>query len=167
MAARRWAGWWVSSALVLALLTMGGGATLLASSSPAAAASCTPGSPSSTIGTDIFPGSCWLGGNGVNVYSNGASDGSGQYQCTDLVVRLYQAEGWISGSWPSANGDQMWDTHPSNLSDQANGQITYLNPGDAVSMEVKEPNGTDESGGHVAVVNTVTAIGAGTMRCNS
>jgi hypothetical protein len=126
------------------------------------AASCTPGSPTAPFRTDIFPGSCWLAGQGVNVYSNGTVGGSGQYQCVDLVVRLYQARGWITGSWPTIQyGDQMWDIHPANLSDQANGQITYLNPGDAVSMEVREPSGQLETGGHVAVINTETPTGGG------
>lgn len=42
-------------------------------------------------------------GGGVDVYSNGADEGTGEscgggdhYQCVELVNRLYQAKGWIS-----------------------------------------------------------------------
>ena len=148
--------------LLLAGLTVGCVGVVAATPvGSAGAASCTPGSTSAAYGTDIFPGSCWLGGQGVDVYSNGEPDGSGSYQCVELVTRLYATLGWTTTAWPSANGDQLWDNHPSNLISQANGSISYLNPGDAVSMEVKEPSGTDEYGGHVGVVNSVSAEGGG------
>ena len=129
---------------------------------PVAAAACTPGNPAAPVGTPIYSGSCWLGGNGVEVYGDGPG-GSGKYQCSELVVRLYKTRGWVT-SWSQPNGDQVWDTHPANLKSQANGSVTYLGPGDAISMEVYyngKPDPPYVGLGHVAVVNTVTATGSG------
>ena len=124
---------------------------------------CAPGNPAARIKTVILPGKCWLDGKGVDVYGDGPSY-SGPYQCVELIVRLYKTRKWIRTPWPYANGDQMWDTHPGNLKDQKQGKITYLGPGDAVSMDVNykgQPDPAYAGEGHVSVVDTVSLAGKG------
>jgi hypothetical protein len=115
--------------------------------------------------------STWPGGfTGVPVYSNG-NDGyvsncydsvttpSGQtvqsgmeWQCVELVNRLYLSKGWISTTW-HGNGNQLYDNAPSvGLTNrQPQGSITYLAPGDVISL-----NGP-VAGGHVVIVSAVSA----------
>ncbi|MGH9169724.1 MAG: CHAP domain-containing protein, partial [Acidimicrobiales bacterium] len=110
----------------------------------------------------ILPGGCWLGGQGVNVISNGGVGTDGPYQCVDLIYRLYVAHGWAPTSWQPGNGNQVWSNHPSGLISQPQGSITYVGPGDAISMNVDYNGRQDGADGHVAVVNTVTANSNGT-----
>jgi hypothetical protein len=155
--------------IVLAVLILSAGlvsAPIALPTVPAAAAGCTPGNPFGPIGKLIYPGSCWLGGKGVDVYADGPGS-NGKYQCTELVVRLYQSRGWIKGSWPYANGDQMWHIHPANLTDQKQGDISRLGAGDAVSMDIDlngRPDPIYEGEGHVGVVSTIKPLGSGLYR---
>src|SRR5437667_8499294 len=63
-------------------------------------------------GDVILYGSQWLGGNGVNIYYNGANGGSVwgndyvngiyvglEWQCVDLAGRLYNVRGWQNGAF--------------------------------------------------------------------
>ena len=123
-------------------------------------------------GTLELSGGSWLGGAGVDVFSNGAqaiyspdkpnnyvsvggaSILSGEkWQCVELVNRLYLARGWISSTW-RGNGAQLYANAPAGLVKQANGSISYIAAGDVISL-------TDGGAGHAAVVNTVTANGDG------
>lgn len=112
-------------------------------------------------------GSSWLGGNGVDVYSNGASssndagrsyvtNSAGQsvyagekWQCVELVNRLYLTRGWISSTW-WGNGNQLYANAPSGLSKDPQGSISSISPGDVVSFDYSERLG------HAAVVNSAT-----------
>lgn len=142
-------------------------------------------------GTLELSGSNWLGGQGVGVYSNGSTtdfrDCSGnivssysaackgsvngvttgaEYQCVELVNRLYLTRGWISSTW-TGNGDQMYTNAPSGLLKQANGSITYLGPGDVVSLGDSTTGTSYDDGGHVAVVNSVSGSTAQIVNQNT
>jgi hypothetical protein len=131
-----------------------------------------------SCGSVLLSGSAWLGGVGVDVMSNGADQGLGvscggtnhvngivsgsEWQCTELVNRLYLTRGWISATWPGNGGrsspsarDSMYDEAPASLSKQANGSISYLAAGDAVSINVYD-DGVFQQDGHVLVVNSVS-----------
>jgi len=127
-------------------------------------------------GSVLISGSSWLDGGGVNVYSNGADEGTGvscgggiNYQCVELVNRLYKTKGWISSYWygnggrssPSAR-DSLWDEAPGNLSKQANGGISYVGPGDEVSINIYD-GGTFIEDGHTLIVNNSSSISSGTV----
>jgi hypothetical protein len=120
----------------------------------------------------LLESSNWLNGQGVDVYSNypnqGISSGGAacggknfqngiltgyQWECVELVNRLYLTHGWISQNWYGNGGgtQSMYYYAPSNLVKQPNGSITKLAPGDAVMFNV---SGAPD--GHVAVVNTVS-----------
>ena len=113
--------------------------------------------------------SSWPGGfTGVPVYSDGGgavtncynyvtspvtgtSVQSGmEWQCVELVNRLYLAKGWITSTW-HGNGNQMYANAPASLAKQPQGSITYLAPGDVISF-----NSTSIAEGHVAVVAQVS-----------
>jgi CHAP domain len=136
-----------------------------------ARASCS-GTECDPAGTVELSGADWLGGNGVNVYSNGASVGddagnnyvtnangisvlSGEeWQCVELVNRLYLTRGWITGHW-SGDGDELYQNAPGGLTKQANGSISQLAPGDVISLG-DGTTGKADDGGHAAVVNSVS-----------
>ncbi len=125
-------------------------------------------------------GSSWLSGSGVNVCSpdegntnvcvpvTGAPAGtcsagsalSGtEWQCVELVNRLYLTNGWISSHW-YGNGDTLINNLPSNLTDQLNGAISYINPGDAITLTY----GTGP--GHAAIINSVSGTTYGIINQN-
>src|SRR5579862_3939358 len=93
----------------------------------------------------ILAGGSWLGGGGVDVYSNdgdyNSASGDLNYvngvlsgyrrQCVELVNRLYLTKGWISANW-SGNGADMYNTAPSSLTKEANGAIKSVNAGDVI-----------------------------------
>ncbi len=123
----------------------------------------------SNCGDTILAGSSWLNGGGVDVKSNGPKQGTGvdcssqtsvvngvvageEWQCPELVNRLYLTKGWIHAPW-HGNGDEMFDMAPASLSKEPNGSITYVAPGDVVSIN-EWLNGAPQTGGHVAIVNT-------------
>ena len=129
----------------------------------------------SRCGRTLLPGSEWLGGQGVNVNSNGPDQGGdvscstatsyvngtsagSEWQCAELVVRLYLTRGWIPSSyfWQGNGGgtDSLYYHAPANLIKQPQGSISYLAPGDAVMFN------TSSSAGHVAIVNTVSPGGS-------
>ena len=141
----------------VAMLVFGLGVTGL---TPAVASiSNTRSDPSGTV---ELAGGSWLAGKGVDVYSNGSSaandtgphstngvyDGE-MWQCVEMVNRLYLTRGWISRTW-WGNGNQLYANAPASLTKQAQGIITFLNPGDVISF-----NGGG-SAGHAAVVNSVS-----------
>ena len=122
-----------------------------------------------TCNTVMVAGSSWLGGHGVNVYSNGPYTGSSGYckdylldnamppkqygwgwQCVELVERLYMTNGWITALWPApSNGAaSMYAAAPSGLRKEPQGSISSLKPGDAVVFNTSffAPYG------HIAVV---------------
>lgn len=123
-------------------------------------------------GEVVLPGYEWLDGEGVDVFSNGADGGSGdscggtsyvgkvvsgeQWQCVELIDRLYLTRGWISETW-FGNGADMYSLAPGNLARQPQGSISFLSPGDVISYE--SPGGVEP--GHAGIVNTVTPIGLG------
>jgi hypothetical protein len=130
--------------------------------------------PSFTLGCGevVLPGDDWLDGYGVDVFSNGDDAGSGtscggisyvngvvsgeEWQCVELVDRLYLTEGWITKTW-FGNGADMYNLAPVNLARQPQGSISFLSPGDVISYQ--SPGGVEP--GHAGIVNTVTPIGLG------
>ena len=122
-------------------------------------------------------GSSWLSGGGVNICNNGSSSaddygascvavsgapgGSGcsagyvyaaeKWQCVELVNRLYLTKGWTKATW-WGNGNTLVNNVPSGLSKQNNGSISYVNPGDVITL--------DNGGfGHAGIINTVDSNG--------
>jgi hypothetical protein len=73
-----------------------------------------------------------------------------EWQCVELINRLYITKGWISATW-TGDGDQLYSTARSVglTNEQKQGSITYLASGDVISF-----NGPI-SGGHAAVVSKV------------
>jgi hypothetical protein len=153
--------------IMLALVAMVG-ALSITTAVPAKATTPDP------YGTLELSGSSWLGGNGVDVYSNGpytyvsnvynyitvggASVNVGmKWQCVELAQRLYTVEGWHSGTFPGVSGAA--DIYTSSaatmgMTDYANGHITSIVPGD---MIVHGTSDTYSPGyGHVAIVNYVS-----------
>ncbi len=131
-----------------------------------------------SCGTVILSGSSWLGGNGVNVYSNGGDEGTGvscggtstvngvtagsEWQCVELVNRLYLTRGWISSTW-SGDGDTLYANAPGNLTKQPNGSVSDLGPGDVLSINVDD-NGSPLDGGHALIVNDSSDVSSGTVQ---
>jgi CHAP domain len=73
-----------------------------------------------------------------------------EWQCVELVNRLYITKGWISSTW-MGDGDQLYATAASVglKSEQKQGSISYLAPGDVISFT------GPISGGHAAIVSKV------------
>jgi hypothetical protein len=173
------AGKIVVAAVVVAGL--GGVPPLVVAGPAAAVAGVAPGA----CGSVLLAGSAWLGRAGVGVRSNGQHQGSGvscggtntvdgiqtgtEWQCAELVNRLYVTRGWISAHWPGNGGrsspsarNSMYDEAPAALSKQANGDISYVGPGDVVSINVYD-NGVFQADGHVLIVNTSGPITSGSV----
>lgn len=87
-------------------------------------------------GALLIPGSAWLDGHGVNVYSDGADGGSGYYQCVELVNRLITTLHWSPSIY--GNADELY----------ANASSAYF---------VKHPNGS----GYVPVPGDIVVWGGG------
>jgi CHAP domain len=142
---------------------------------PALAASCgTVGPPPTGV---LLAGSAWLQGigtGGVNVYSNGSDaatgsncggtddyvngvDAGGEWQCVELVNRLYLTQGWITAHW-HGNGDTLADASnlPKGLTAQPEGSITSIVPGDVVTLSDSTTGTVNDDGGHAAVISAVT-----------
>ena len=173
----------ILTALILVAGLVGVPAVLsVAAASPAAAAA---GVAPGTCGSALLAGSAWLGGQGVDVKSNGPDQGTGtscggtntvngiktgsEWQCVERANRLYVTRGWIHATWPGNGGrssptarDSMYDEAPISLSKQANGSITHVGPGDVVSINVYD-NGVFQSDGHVLVVNAPATITSGSV----
>jgi hypothetical protein len=151
-----------------------GSSSLMAAS---AGASGTAGAPAPALAGSchgpadfgaVYLGAVWPGGfRGVPVYSNGVSgsftsclhstrtplgrvvvDGY-EWQCVELVDRLYLSKGWIESAW-LGNGDEMYRDAPRGLSRQPQGHITFVHPGDVISFNA--PGG---GAGHAAVIGRV------------
>jgi hypothetical protein len=79
---------------------------------------------------------------------SGASVKAGmEWQCVELVNRLYITKGWISSLW-AGDGDDLYATAPKTLLEQPQRSITYLAPGDVIGFD-------GPAGGHAAVVSEV------------
>jgi len=122
-------------------------------------------------------GSSWLSSSGVNVC--GADEGSTnvcvpvsgapydsthcsayshsggyvwsgtEWQCVEMVNRLYLTKGWTTTTW-IGNGNSIKDdvsNHPG-LTKQDDGSVSYLNPGDVITF-------TYSTDGHAGIINTV------------
>jgi len=135
-------------------------------------------------GTQEVSSSGWLTaiGGGVPIYSNGPLAPTGpspdtynhinnvngvntqtgiEWQCAELVNRLYISKGWITSTW-TGNGNQLYANAPTPpLTKQANGSVTNLAVGDVLSMS----NGG--SFGHAAVVNSVSGSAIGIASQNT
>jgi hypothetical protein len=137
----------------------------------ASAATCSgPGD----FGAQYYSAS-WPGGfTGVPVYSNGtagyqsncynhvstpsgvSAESGMEWQCVELINRLYITKGWIDKTW-RGDGDQLYYDPPvdpatgKHLVTQPQGSISYLAPGDVISFSDKAV-----SGGHAAVVSAVS-----------
>jgi hypothetical protein len=130
-------------------------------------------------GTLELSAASWLGGQGVDVYSNGAtaagpptdtlnyvnnsqgvSTQTGiEWQCVELVNRLYLTKGWITARW-AGDGSSLKDNLPSGFTYQANGSITNLQAGDVITF-------SGNTTGHASIVesisgNTVTTVNQNT-----
>ena len=134
---------------------------LLGASSPVALSSGIGGGGAcEPYGTLLVPGTAWLGGQGVNVYSNGAVGGScwsiylnngafAKYQCVELINRLVTTKGWsgvISGNASAIFGNAS-DT---NFDKHTNGTGYVPVPGDIVVW-----GGGYRGYGHIAAVTAV------------
>lgn len=140
-----------------------------------------PGACSSVL----LAGSSWLGGSGVDVKSNGVDEGSGascggtsvvngvvagsEWQCVELVNRLYLSKGWISSTWRGNGGrsspstpDSMYDEAPGSFAKQPNGSISYIGPGDVISINISD-GGTFVPDGHVLIANTSGNVTSGSI----
>lgn len=115
----------------------------------------------------VYLGRVWPGGfHAVPVYSNGVSgsftdclhstrtpqghvvlDGY-EWQCVELVNRLYLSKGWIQSTW-IGDGNQLFYTAPPTLRRQPQGAIRQVAPGDVISFV------GPSDGGHAAVVARV------------
>lgn len=155
---------------VLGLALASGGAAMAQSESTAAAAK--------PCGSVFITGAKWLGGQGVNVRSNGSAEGTGgdcssalsyvdgvlagrSWQCAELVNRLYLDRGWITTTWLGNAGADMWTKAPANLTKQAEGSVSYLGGGDVV--DINEYYQGKLVGGHVFVVNATNRVTSGTV----
>lgn len=136
-------------------------------------------------GAVMLAGSDWLGGGGVDVMSNGADEGTGtscggtmsvggvvsgsEWQCVELVNRLYLTKGWISKTWNGNGGrsaptatDSMYDEAPAGFAKEPNGSISVLRTGDVISVN-DYYNGSFLPGGHVLVVDQTAPTTNGTV----
>lgn len=165
-------------AIAAAIATVG---VSLAAGGAAAAQSTSSGSsavPPKACGQVFIVGTKWLGGHGVNVRSNGSSEGTGNdcssatsyfddvvagrsWQCAELVNRLYLYRGWIDETWTGNAGAEMWNNAPTKLTKQSDGSVSYLGPGDV--LDINEFYKGKLVGGHVFIVNAGTRVTSGTV----
>lgn len=138
-------------------------------SSPLLIRAVTDCSPNSIV----YSASSWLKGTGVNVCSKGddsnnyvtnmygASTVSGlKWECVELVNRLYLAKGWITANWPGY-GNTLENNVPTGLVKENQNHISYLNPGDVVTLDEANTNG------HAAIINTVGSSSIQTVNQNT
>lgn len=119
-------------------------------------------------GTD----SSWLNGTGVNVcnypgnggnvcvpvtgapassYCSAGNVWSGtKWQCVEMVNRLYLTKRWTTATW-FGNGSTLINNVPSGLTEQNNGAISDLNPGDVITL-----TNANDPAGHAAIINSIS-----------
>jgi hypothetical protein len=100
-------------------------------------------------GTYVAPSSCY---NYVSTPAGKSVESGLEWQCVELVNRLYITKGWISVTW-RGNGNALYKNASAvglNSWKQPQGSITYLAPGDVISFD-SSGNGA----GHAAVVSDV------------
>jgi surface antigen len=98
-------------------------------------------------GTYVAPNSCY---NYVTTPSGKSVESGLEWQCVELVNRLYITKGWITTNW-SGNGNALYknaSTIGLTSWKQPQGSITYLAPGDVISFDSGKY-------GHAAVVSDV------------
>jgi hypothetical protein len=103
---------------------------------------------------------CNKSGDGSNNYINNINNKptlSGQeWQCVELINRLYLSKGWITSNWYGNGGGSVGLIYylPPSLSnsEQNNGSVTAVNPGDVITFNL---NGSPTGSGHTAIINTV------------
>jgi len=138
-----------------------------------------------SCGAVTLSGSSWLGGQGVDVHSNGVNTNTGVscgsavynlnaspsqmgqgWQCVELAQRLYDTRGWHSGgSFGLPYAYQIYDDATNlGFTSQANGSITSIVPGD---MVVQGTADTWSSAGHVDVVDYVNGTTVHIVQQNS
>ena len=154
---RRWRSVLVALGLAVAVTT---GTVAVAPGSAMASVSNTR---ADAWGTLELAGNAWLGGAGVDVYSNGATSTgpspdtynyvggvqSGiEWQCVELISRLYLSRGWTTSTW-YGDGNRLYANAPAGLTKQPNGSISYLNPGDVITLD-------GGGSGHAGVINSVS-----------
>jgi CHAP domain len=99
-------------------------------------------------GSVLIPGSGWLDGHGVTVYSDGRDGGDGYYQCVELINRLITTLHWSPTIWGNAN--QIYgDASNAYFVKYGNGSGYRPVPGDIVVW-----GGGYHGFGHVQVVNS-------------
>lgn len=118
-------------------------------------------------GTQELASTDWLNGAGVPIYSNGSTAGGPspdtykyinnknntstqtgiEWQCVEMVNRLYISKGWTTSTW-SGNGNTLVNNVPSGLTKENDGSISYLNPGDVITLD-------DGGNGHAGIINSV------------
>ncbi len=116
------------------------------------------GRGSRPYGTLLVAGSSWLGGAGIDVYSNGEGSYSPEppgpygyrWQCVELVNRLVMSKGWSGRIW--GNGADFFRNGPTaNFDKHASGDGYMPVPGDIMVW-----GGGWKGFGHVAVVRDVS-----------
>jgi CHAP domain len=136
-------------------------------------------------GAVLLDGSAWLGGTGVTVHSNYPYEGDlttgrdcnawpqyksmvgtvfagEEWQCVELVNRLWLTKGWINQTWYGSGGPGFYDKRPlgadgKQLLGEKNGAISALQPGDVVVFNSV----------HVGIVNDVTGTSVQIVSQNS
>lgn len=147
---------------------------------PLSAATVQAAVPVGACGSVLMAGSTWLNGVGVDVSSNGTDEGSTtscagsgtyglRYQSAELVNRLYRGKSWTTKTWAGTGGrstststDSLYDLAPLTLAKQAEGSISYVGPGDVVSVNVYV-DGAFVPNGQALVVNTSAYVVGGTV----
>lgn len=164
--------------------------------------------PAGTCGSTLLSAANWqIPGGGVDVMSNGGDQGTAidcvdpsgepensvtsplagvgdvntgeEWQCPELVNRLYVKNGWIAKHWKGNGGDStetandsMWDSAPTDWAinnsagpvpvfKQGNGSISYVGPSDVVSVNEFTLSGAFVPYGHVFIVNSSGTITSG------
>jgi hypothetical protein len=76
-----------------------------------------------------------------------------EWQCVEMVNRLYLTKGWTTATWYGDGGNNSnaltnSNNLPNGITAQANGSISYVNPGDVISEN-------NLSSGHAAIINSI------------
>ena len=101
------------------------------------------------VGALLIPGSGWLDGHGVNVYSDGGDGADGYYQCVELINRLITTLHWSPVIWGNAN-KIYYNASTAYFNKYANGSGYRPVVGDIVVW-----GGGEGNLGHVAVVDAI------------